>query len=223
MTTILFLLIIVAAMPLMAAVSYRNIKTLEAEDSELKLSKAPIYFQSMIMQAGIALLAWQVSKKENFTISLGWNLSWYGIAASIIFLISALTLAYFSQKRKENTKEGTLQYLLPENGKERILWVLAVIVAAICEEYMYRGVLYQVLLQQTDGKIWASVLLSAIVFGFGHGTQGEKAIIQIIPFAIGFHLLALLSGGLLVPLIVHFIYNISVDLLFGKKITQRHP
>jgi membrane protease YdiL (CAAX protease family) len=221
--TILFLLIIVAAMPLMAAVSYRNIKTLEAEDSELKLSKAPIYFQSMIMQAGIALLAWQVSKKENFTISLGWNLSWYGIAASIIFLISALTLAYFSQKRKENTKEGTLQYLLPENGKERILWVLAVIVAAICEEYMYRGVLYQVLLQQTDGKIWASVLLSAIVFGFGHGTQGEKAIIQIIPFAIGFHLLALLSGGLLVPMIVHFIYNISVDLLFGKKITQRHP
>ena len=221
--TILFLLIIVAAMPLMAAVSYRNIKTLEAEDSELKLSKAPIYFQSMIMQAGIALLAWQVSKKENFTISLGWNLSWYGITASVIFLISALTLAYFSQKRKENTKEGTLQYLLPENGKERILWVLAVIVAAICEEYMYRGVLYQVLLQQTDGKIWASVLLSAIVFGFGHGTQGEKAIIQIIPFAIGFHLLALLSGGLLVPMIVHFIYNISVDLLFGKKITQRHP
>jgi membrane protease YdiL (CAAX protease family) len=81
--------------------------------------------------------------------------------------------------------------------------------------------LFQLLSIQTEGKIWAAIVLSAIVFGFGHGTQGEKAILQIIPFAIGFHLLAYISKGLLLPMIVHFIYNISIDLLFGKKIISQ--
>jgi membrane protease YdiL (CAAX protease family) len=99
--------------------------------------------------------------------------------------------------------------------------VLAVLVAAFCEEFIYRGVLYQIILQQTDGIIWAATLLAAIVFGFGHGTQGERAVLQIIPFAIGFHILAIMSEGLLLPMIVHFIYNICVELFFGKKIRKQ--
>ena len=222
--TLLFLLIVVAGMPLLAAISYRNIKTLEAEESDLKLAKTPVYIQSMIMQGGMALLAYQVCMKEEYKISLKAGLNTYSIIAASIFLTLSLGFAYFSQKFAGKKNESTLKYLLPENNKERIMWVLAVIVAAFCEEYIYRGVLYHVLLTHTEGKIWASVLLSAIVFGFGHGTQGEKAIIQIIPFAIGFHVMAILSGGLLLPMIVHFIYNISVELLFGQKIIrQQHP
>lgn len=216
--TLLFMLIIIAGMPLLAAISYRNIKTLESEEKNLQLSKAPIYFQSMVMQAGICWLAYFVAKQEGFQISLKGNYSFYTIGASVLFLIIALSFAFFAQRFKDKNKESTLQYLLPQNNRERLLWILAVIVAAFCEEYMYRGVLYQVMLIHTDGKIWAAVLLSAIIFGFGHGTQGEKAIIQIIPFAVGFHILAIFSEGLLLPMIVHFIYNFSVELFFIKKI-----
>lgn len=222
--TLLFLLIVVAGMPLLAAISYRNIKTLEAEETDLKLDKTPVYVQSMIMQGGMALLAYQVCMKEEYKISLKAGFNTYSIIAACIFLITSLSFAYFSQKFTDKKNESTLKYLLPENNKERLMWILAVVVAAFCEEYIYRGVLYQILLLHTDGKIWASVLLSAVVFGFGHGTQGEKAIIQIIPFAIGFHVIAILSNGLLLPMIVHFLYNISVELLFGRKIIgQQHP
>lgn len=219
--TLLFMLIIIAGMPLLAAISYRNIKTLESEEKNLQLSKAPIYFQSMAMQAGICWLAYFVAKQEGFQISLKGNYSFYTIGASVLFLIIALSFAFFAQRFKDKNKESTLQYLLPQNSRERLLWILAVIVAAFCEEYMYRGVLYQLMLVHTDGKIWVAVLLSAVIFGFGHGTQGEKAIIQIIPFAVGFHILAIFSDGLLLPMIVHFIYNISVELFFGNKIIRQ--
>jgi membrane protease YdiL (CAAX protease family) len=219
--TLLFMLIIIAGMPLLAAISYRNIKTLESQETNLQLSKAPIYFQSMVMQAGICWLAYFVAKQEGFQISLKGNYSFYTIGASVLFLIIALSFAFFAQRFKDKNKESTLQYLLPQNSRERLLWILAVIVAAFCEEYMYRGVLYQLMLVHTDGKIWAAVLLSAVIFGFGHGTQGEKAIIQIIPFAVGFHILAIFSDGLLLPMIVHFVYNISVELFFGNKIIRQ--
>ena len=222
--TLLFLLIVVVGMPLLASISYKNIKTLEAEETDLKLAKTPVYIQSMIMQGGMALLAYQVCIKEEYKISLKAGFNTYSIIAACIFLITSLGFAYFSQKFTDKKNESTLKYLLPENNKERLMWVLAVVVAAFCEEYIYRGVLYHVLLTHMEDKIWASVLLSAVVFGFGHGTQGEKAIIQIIPFAIGFHIIAILSNGLLLPMIVHFIYNISVELLFGRKIIgQQHP
>jgi membrane protease YdiL (CAAX protease family) len=222
--TLLFLLIVVVGMPLLAAISYRNIKTLEAEETDLKLAKTPVYVQSMIMQGGMTLLAYQVCMKEEYTISFKAGFNTYSIMAACIFLLTSLGFAYFSQKFTDKKNESTLKYLLPENNKERLMWVLAVVVAAFCEEYIYRGVLYQILLLHTDGKIWASVLLSAVVFGFGHGTQGEKAIIQIIPFAIGFHIIAILSNGLLLPMIIHFLYNISVELLFGRRIIgQRRP
>jgi membrane protease YdiL (CAAX protease family) len=173
------------------------------------------------MQAGICWLAYFVAKQEGFQISLKGNYSFYTIGTSVLFLIIALSFAFFAQRFKDKNKESTLQYLLPQNSRERLLWILAVIVAAFCEEYMYRGVLYQLMLVHTDGKIWAAVLLSAVIFGFGHGTQGEKAIIQIIPFAVGFHILAIFSDGLLLPMIVHFIYNISVELFFGNKIIRQ--
>lgn len=222
--TLFFLLLVVAAMPFLAALSYRNIKTLEAEESNLQLKKAPVYFQSMVMQAGLAFLAYRVTTIEGFRIAITAHISFGTIATSILFLAASLSLAYFSQRGKNQQEKTTLQYLLPENGTERILWVLAVVVAAFCEEYIYRGVLYEIVLHQTGGKIWITTLLAAIVFGFGHGTQGERAVLQIIPFAIGFHVLAIMSEGLLLPMAVHFIYNICVELFFGKKIRkQQHP
>ena len=222
--TLFFLILVVAIMPFLASLSYRNIKSLEAEQTELQLRKAPVYFQSIVMQAGLAFLAYRVGVSEKFAISLSAHFSVLTIGISLLFLAASLSLAYFSRVSKTKDNQSTLQYLLPENASERILWVLAVLVAAFCEEYIYRGVLYEIMLQQTNGKTWAATLLSAIVFGFGHGTQGKRAILQIIPFAIGFQVIAIWSEGLLLPMIVHFIYNICVELFFGKQIRkQQHP
>jgi membrane protease YdiL (CAAX protease family) len=215
--TLLFLLLVVVAMPWLSYVSFRNIHELEVANPDFKISKRAVYLQSIAMQVGLCAAAYFTANNEKITIKLFSPFTLQAIVAGILFLAVALVFAGFSQKSKEN-KESTLRFILPENNTDRVFWIFAVLIAAFCEEYIYRGVLFQVLHSQTEYSIFLSALLSAVVFGFGHGTQGERAILQIIPFALGFHLLVYLSGSLLIPMIVHFIYNICVELFFGKKI-----
>ena len=216
--SILFFVIIAAGLPFLSAMSYKNIKALEAEESNLQLAKTPIYLQSMLLQLVLLVLAYFAARVDKTVIALNSKFTLLSVSASAGFLVIALTVAGLSQKYSTQKEESTLHHLLPDTALDRVMWIIACIVAAFCEEYVYRGVLFH-MMQQLSNEIWiAAALLSSIIFAFGHGTQGQKAILQIIPFALGFHALVYVSGGLLLPMIVHFLYNILVELFFGRKI-----
>jgi membrane protease YdiL (CAAX protease family) len=221
--SLLFLIIVAIGLPFLSALSYKNIKKLEEQQEDLQLAKMPIYLQAMVLQLVLFALAFFAARFGDIKIELSSKFTATSIIASIVFLVLALSIAWLSQKYSKQKEESTLHHLLPDTGRDRIVWIIACIVAAFCEEYVYRGMLFHLMLLQTN-EIWiAAALLSAIIFAFGHDTQGEKAIIQIIPFALGFHLLVYFSGGLLIPMIVHFFYNILVELLFGRQIKERQP
>lgn len=197
---------------------------MEAELEGAQLAKIPVYLQSMGMQIVLCVLAFFAGRSEKLTISLTSKFTALSIGASVGLVVLALGLAWLSQKFSTEKDESTLHHILPDTGVERLIWILACVVAAFCEEYIYRGVLFNMISTMVipyTVYVWApAAILSAIVFAFGHGTQGEKAIVQIIPFAIGFQFLYWISGGLLLPMIAHFIYNILVELLFGEKIKR---
>jgi membrane protease YdiL (CAAX protease family) len=217
--SLLFMIIIAAGLPFLTAQSYKNIRKMEAEMEGMQLAKIPVYMQSVIMQLALCALAFFAAKSEELTISFKSSFTFQPVAAAVVLITLALAIAWFSQKiSKEKDNSSTLHHILPDTNLERLVWILACVVAAFCEEYIYRGVLFQMIGGYVENSWWIAAVLSAIVFAFGHGTQGEKAIIQIIPFAIGFQLLVWLSGGLLLPMIAHFIYNVLVELLFGDKI-----
>ncbi len=216
--SLLFMILVAAGLPFLTALSYKNIKKMESELEGMQIAKIPVYLQSMVMQFVICVLAFFAAKGDELTISFKGKITLVSITAAVALVVVALSLAWISQKFSKTKDESTLHHILPDTALERIVWVLACVVAAFCEEFIYRGVLFQMISSYVN-NIWiVAALLSAIVFAFGHGTQGEKAIIQIIPFAIGFQFLVWLSGGLLLPMIAHFIYNILVELLFGAKI-----
>jgi membrane protease YdiL (CAAX protease family) len=216
----LFFIIVAAGLPFLSAMSYKNIKALEAEQSNLQLAKTPIYLQSMLLQLVLFVLAWFAIRNTDTKISLSSVFTLKSIGAAVGFLALALTVAGLSQKYSKQKEESTLHHLLPDTALDRVMWIVACVVAAFCEEYVYRGALFQLMMVETT-NIWIlAALLSSIIFAFGHGTQGEKAILQIIPFALGFHALVYISGGLLLPMIVHFLYNVLVELLFGRKIKK---
>jgi membrane protease YdiL (CAAX protease family) len=218
--SLLFMIIIAAGLPFITALSYKNIRKMEAEMEGAQIAKVPVYLQSMLMQIILCVLAFFAARSEKISISFTSQFTIVSVAAGIGLIGVALLLAYLSQKFSTEKDDSTLHHILPDTGLERVLWVLACVVAGFCEEYIYRGVLFQMIMGYMD-QVWIlAALLSAIVFAFGHGTQGEKAIIQIIPFAIGFQFLAWISGGLLLPMIAHFIYNILVEILFGAKIKR---
>jgi len=218
--SLLFLIIVAAGLPFLTALSFKNIKKMEAELDGAQIAKIPVYLQSMLMQIILCVLAYFAGRSEKLTISLTSAFTASSIGASVGLIVIALGLAWISQKFSKEKDESTLHHILPDTAIERLMWVLACVVAGFCEEYIYRGVLFQMIMSYTE-NIWIlAALLGAIVFAFGHGTQGERAIIQIIPFAVGFQFLAWISGGLLLPMIAHFIYNILVELLFGDKIKK---
>ncbi len=217
--SLLFMIIIAAGLPFLTAQSYKNIRKMEAEMEGMQLAKIPVYMQSVVMQLILGVLAFFAARSEEITISFKSSFTFQSIAAAVALIALALLIAWLSQRfSKEKDDSSTLHHILPDTNLERLVWILACVVAAFCEEYIYRGVLFQMIGGYVENTWWIAAVLSAIVFAFGHGTQGEKAIIQIIPFAIGFQLLVLLSGGLLLPMIAHFIYNVLVEILFGDQI-----
>ena len=217
--SLLFMIIIAAGLPFLTAQSYKNIRKMEAEMAGMQLAKIPVYLQSLVMQLVLCVLAFFAARSEDITISFKSKFTFQSVAATVAFIVLALFIAWLSQKfSKEKDNSSTLHHILPDTNLERIVWILACVVAAFCEEYIYRGVLFQMIGGYVENTWWIAAVLSAIVFAFGHGTQGEKAIIQIIPFAIGFQVLVHLSGGLLLPMIAHFIYNVLVELFFGDQI-----
>lgn len=217
--SLLFMIIIAAGLPFLTAQSYKNIRKMETEMAGMQLAKIPVYLQSVVMQVVLCVLAFFAARSEELTISFKSSFTFKPVIAAVVLIVIALFIAWLSQKFSNEKDEGsTLHHILPDTNLERIVWILACVVAAFCEEYIYRGVLFQMILGYVENTWWIAAVLSAVVFAFGHGTQGEKAIIQIIPFAIGFQFLVWMSGGLLLPMIAHFIYNVLVELLFGDKI-----
>jgi membrane protease YdiL (CAAX protease family) len=217
--SLLFIIIIAAGLPFLTAQSYKNIKKMEAEMEGAQIAKIPVYLQSMVMQIILCVLAYFAARSEKIEIPFS-NFNYTSIGAAVALIGIALGIAWLSQKFSKEKDESTLHHILPDTNSERMVWILACVVAAFCEEYIYRGVLFQMIMGYMENIWWLAAVLSAVVFAFGHGTQGERAIIQIIPFAVGFQFLAWISGGLILPMIAHFIYNILVEVFFGDKIKR---
>jgi len=218
--SLMFLLAVVVGLPLMSYISNKQLSALEAAPANIELARIPLYFQSAFMQMSVALLAWFTTKSEQIPISFKADWNSYALGSAAFLLIAGGLISWLDVRRKKASDEvqGRLQYILPTNLKERAAWLLTIAIAAFCEEYIYRGVLYNVILADTGANEWIAALLCAVVFGFGHATQGDKAVLTIIPFAMLFQLIVYLSGGLLLAIITHFIYNAGIDLLFSKKI-----
>lgn len=215
-----FLLAVVVALPFISYISNKNLAALEEEPSIKDIARIPLYFQSAFMQLGVATVAWFTAKTEEINISIKAVFSTEALMVAALLLITGVVFSLIDLRRKNHSapNPGRLQYILPTNLKERAAWLVTIAIAAFCEEYIYRGVLFHVILSDIGGNAWIAALLSAVVFGFGHATQGEKAVLTIIPFAMVFQLIVYLSGGLLLAMITHFIYNAAIDLLFSKKI-----
>ena len=104
-----------------------------------------------------------------------------------------------------------LAAMVPHGLAESFLWVALSITAGVCEEFVYRGYL----MRQFSAWLGAPVpglLLSALVFGLGHGYQGPWQVILItLAYGIPLGALALLARGLGPGIVAHALN----DLLSG--------
>jgi membrane protease YdiL (CAAX protease family) len=180
------------------------------EEAEEIPSRRALYLQSIIMLSVIGGLAALVDWRESLEIN------WYAVPTfnavllAVALYLMGLVVSYFNLKSSPNKQEDKSALLLPAGKNEYLIWLLLCFTAAWSEEYIYRGVLSQLFVHH--GMIYIlAIVLSAVSFAFSHFTQGWLAIPVTFVFALGFQYLYQISGGLALPIAVHFFYNLSAE------------
>lgn len=101
-----------------------------------------------------------------------------------------------------------------------LLVASALLVAPVCEELFFRGMVLPALAKRVG--VAGGVVLSAVIFGVVHLNQAEDALgavlllARLVPLGLLFAWLYLRRGTLLVPILVHSVFNAaSVVLLLA--------
>ena len=110
-------------------------------------------------------------------------------------------------------------YLVAKGLAEIVLATILVAVVAVAEETIFRGYLllrFQAIIKSST----AAVLLSTVIFSLGHGYEGSAGVITVGAMGIVFALVYLWRGGLVAPIVMHFLQDLSGIILLpllGKR------
>jgi uncharacterized protein len=89
---------------------------------------------------------------------------------------------------------------------------LLVAVVAVAEETMFRG--YLILrLQATTGNTVAAVVLSSVIFSFGHGYEGSAGVVTVGVIGFALAVVYVWRQSLVAPMVMHFLQDFVVILL----------
>ena len=163
---------------------------------------------------------------------IGWLLANPVLHTLVIILLAAYFCLAFSPalrcalnpklRQKCGKAMRSLHFILPVSNSERRQWVLLCITAGVCEEVIFRGFLLQYLHGQLSGgwnlDLTSAWLLSSLAFGCAHFYQGPA---RIAPTALGgllFGLLAILSGSLFLPIVLHILADLAVLWMYHPRL-----
>jgi len=140
-----------------------------------------------------------------------WPVVGVGVAVLVFSLFQMATVLRSPEQLDQVRRQsGELCELAPRSPRERRAFDLMAITAGICEEILYRGLLLAVLAAGLG--TWPAVVLSSAIFGVGHAYQGGKGVAKTGAVGLVMALLAVGSGSLFVPMLVHAV----VDLTGGR-------
>jgi membrane protease YdiL (CAAX protease family) len=216
------LLILGIAVPLLGVWDFRRL-TRWVEEGRAD-AKMKTYNWILMMEWGLTLglLAWYFAAGKNLgdlkIVSLYQGWQWVAVGAglgAVVFLIWQMMSVRGNSKElaKISKKMGDLAALVPRTGPEQRVFTLVSFTAGICEEIIYRGLL-MITLAPVLG-VWQAVALSSVIFGLGHVYQGFEGVVKTTLLGSVMALLALFSGSLLIPIIVHAVVDLTSGRLMG--------
>ncbi len=221
------LLLLTVVTPLLGVWDFRRLIRWVAEgraDARVKT-----YNWILIMEWGLTLglLGWWLLAGRNLaTIGLlpaagGWQWLAIGLGvAAVVFQIQQMMSVLRSpeQLAKVRDQMGDLSGLAPRSSAEDRLFGLVSVTAGVCEEILYRGLLLAVLSPVVG--TWPAVLLSSLIFGLGHAYQGASGIIKTTVIGLVMALLAVFSGSLFVPMLLHAVIDLTSGRMMGAALRE---
>ncbi len=182
-----------------------------------ELRRGAVYLSaivSSVLLAGItvAVAAWQ----DLAPAGLGWRVgapmhlaAWAGGAAAAgLGLVAVLTWVF---ARAGGEESPVLLGLMPRTASETGTFVLLSVVAAVCEEYVFRGFALGVLAAWT-GSAWAGAGVVAVSFGLSHGYQRMGGVLRAAGLGMLLAVPVVITGSLFPAIVAHFWINAVLGL-----------
>ena len=188
-------------------------------------SKLGLYAWNIL--AEWSLVAWciWIIRRNGLTLAdlaEGWGspLRLLAVSGVLVVIVVVVGIVSKSQAKKANPEQlrkatSAISRLLPLTSTERKVWVPLSFTAGVCEEFLFRGWLLQ-LIGAVFGSVWIGLVLSSIVFGFAHSYQGRKGIIGTGILGVVFGGIFVLSRSLLPGQLLHSFMDLKNGYAFGK-------
>jgi membrane protease YdiL (CAAX protease family) len=160
-----------------------------------------------IVRRGVSmreLIGGRWDKVEDFLIdaviaAIFWVVS-LGILTALRWALG--TLDFHDMQRQAGETKRMLAPLIPKTGLEAAFFMVLALGAGLFEEIIFRGYL-QRQFSALSRNVWAGILFSAVVFGLGHGYQGNRMMIVIGVYGALFGILAYLRKSLRPGMMAH--------------------
>ena len=220
---LVFLYLILGA-PLTGLINFRKLKQYIEKDSIIRIRAYwSIILSLWLLLTAVMVILMPVSRPlERVGLRIPpLQSSGFILIIGLITVLTVILYLYMGSKRP-GIKELYLRllkpvaFLLPVTRRERRVWVILSVSAGICEEIVFRGFLFFYLQSHIPGisLLW-QVVVSSLIFGFGHLYQGWKGIIGTAGLGCVFAVVFIKTGSLIPLMVIHTLVDIRV-LAFTK-------
>jgi len=143
--------------------------------------------------------------------SVGQMLRDLGIGVGLLIVATAVVSILGGHQSGPDANRA-IQFLLPQNSLEMVMWVALSITAAICEEAIYRGY-FQGQFAALTRNVWVGIVLSGLLFGGAHLYQGFSRAFVIFVSAILYGVVVRWRGTVRPGMIAHGIQDCVAPVL----------
>ena len=213
-----FLVLVGFALPLLSWASYRRSLSVDPAP-EAGLSLRAMTIQILVLQAVVLSLALLASFGADLALA-GRSAFTVTTCLTAIMVIAGAAFVAWLEARKPLGPRDSLRRKLRQASASDPIWIAVTLVAGGVEEYAYRGVLTSIL----SGFLGfgAATVVSAGLFGLAHFAAGWRSAVFGVGFALAMQALVMLSGGLLLAVITHVVYDMIATWL-GHRLANRLP
>lgn len=169
---------------------------------------------------------WRISLAST---TVNWLPGGVGIVAIVLISLSVMgapaVLARMPSKAAAVQRAAAkLAYVLPQNLRERMWWIVLSITAGVCEECLFRSFLFWYL----QSPPWhlgfaAAMVIACVLFALGHLYQGVLPAVGTGLLAFLFFVFFLATGSLLLPVVMHTLADLRVLLLIAHVRPRSAP
>lgn len=219
----MFLLFVLGALTLLAGLAwatYQSGRLLRSIPLRENLLLAPVENGVKLALVGLCVGLGLLSGAA--PSHLGWTLEHptrdlaIGLAFGLVipFAVNRLTLWAIGQWGKGVYSPVVIMNIIPRNRRDWLLVPAAMLLAVLLEEMLFRSLLVGGL-----GTVIPPLLLIiplGIIFGWMHAPQGPLGMIVAGTLGIALSLLFIWTGGLLAPLVAHYLIN-TLQLLRARE------